>query len=263
MSELRLTGKSADGTHLMLTDGADGEFTLRISDTLRANVNQPRLAAVVENETENISVREIQARLRTGEPMEAIARDARCAIEKIERFAGPILQERIYIIDLAQAVVMRKEGGREPVTFADVIVARLAPIQVDMNAVEWSTWRLVDGSWILRITFPNRDGVGTADWSFDLTRRALVALDDDARWMLGEEVAPARTTDHGLVYGNHPTQNRSPEPTIGREGPRLVAIRETPDEEAAKDGVAGRAKVPSWDEIMFGTSKKNDEGSDL
>jgi hypothetical protein len=81
--------------------------------------------------------------------------------------------------------------------------------------------------------------------------------------MLGEEVAPARSTDHGLVYGNHPAQTRAPEPKIGREGPRLVAIRETPDQEAAKDGVTGRAKVPSWDEIMFGTSKKNDESSDL
>lgn len=263
MSELRLTGRSEDGTHLTLADGEDGQFTLRISDTLRATVNQPRLSAVVENETETISVREIQARLRSGEPMEAIARDARCGIEKIERFSGPILQERIYIIDLAQSVVMRKESGRDPITFADVIIARLAPRQVDMNAVEWSTWRLEDGSWILRISYPNRDGVGTADWSFDLTRRALIALDDDARWMLGEEVAPARSTDHGLVYGNHPAQTRAPEPTIGREGPRLVAIRETPDQEAAKDGVTGRAKVPSWDEIMFGTSKKNDESSDL
>ena len=263
MTELRLTGKSADGTHLTLVDTTDNEFTVRISDTLRATVNQPRLAAVVENDSETISVREIQARLRSGEPMETIARDARCEIEKIERFAGPILQERIYIIDLAQAVVMRKESGREPVTFSDVIISRLAPRQVDMNAVEWSTWRLEDGTWILRISYPNRDGIGTADWSFDVARKALVALDDDAKWMLGEEVAQVRNTDHGLVYGNHPTQTRTPEPTIGREGPRLVAIRETPDSEAAKDGVTGRAKVPSWDEIMFGSSKKNEEETEL
>jgi hypothetical protein len=37
-----------------------------------------------------------------------------------------------------------------------------------------------------------------------------------------------------------------------RETPRLVAIRETPREEDRAEGISGRAKVPSWDEIMFG-----------
>ncbi len=50
MTELRLTGKTADGAYLSLADGEGGEYTLRISDTLRATVNQPRLAAVRESE---------------------------------------------------------------------------------------------------------------------------------------------------------------------------------------------------------------------
>jgi hypothetical protein len=37
-----------------------------------------------------------------------------------------------------------------------------------------------------------------------------------------------------------------------RETPRLVAIRETPREEDRAEGITSRAKVPSWDEIMFG-----------
>jgi hypothetical protein len=43
-----------------------------------------------------------------------------------------------------------------------------------------------------------------------------------------------------------------------RETPRLVAIRSDTDAESAKDGVQGRAKVPSWDEIMFGQKKDED-----
>ena len=46
MSELRVTGRSEDGSHLLLTDHEDKEFTLRISDNLRATINQPRLASV-------------------------------------------------------------------------------------------------------------------------------------------------------------------------------------------------------------------------
>ena len=268
MTELRLTGKSEDGTHLTLTDPDEGQFTLRISDALRAQVNQPRLSAVRTDEGETISVREIQARLRSGERAQSIARDADCPLEKIERFAGPIVQERAYIIGLAQNVVLRKESGKEALTFSDIVSARLAPRHVDMTAVEWTTWRLEDGSWIIRIEYPNREGVGSADWSFELPRKALTALDDGAHWLLGEEVAPTRAPlDRGIIYGNHPTASRTPssttspitEPSMGREGPRLVSIRETPDAESSKDGVTARAKVPSWDEIMFGTPKKDDE----
>jgi hypothetical protein len=45
-TDLRLTGRSADGTELELVDQDGNKFNLRISDSLRANVNQPRLAAV-------------------------------------------------------------------------------------------------------------------------------------------------------------------------------------------------------------------------
>ena len=44
-----------------------------------------------------------------------------------------------------------------------------------------------------------------------------------------------------------------------RDAPRLLVIREEvePNSEASADGVTGRAKVPTWDEIMFG--KKSDD----
>jgi hypothetical protein len=32
-----------------------------------------------------------------------------------------------------------------------------------------------------------------------------------------------------------------------------VAIRDTPTAADAEDGVTARAKIPSWDEIMFGS----------
>ena len=115
MTELRLNGKNEDGTHLSLHDNDGNEFTVRISDTLRATVNQPRLSAVPEQEADTISIKEIQRRLRAGELAEELARENNIPIEKIERFSGPILQERIYIIDQAQQVSVRKEGSRDPV----------------------------------------------------------------------------------------------------------------------------------------------------
>jgi hypothetical protein len=200
-----------------------------------------------------MSVKEIQRRLRSGETMDAIARDGHISVEKVERFAGPILQERVYILDQAFAVVLRKESARDQETFQDVVIARLAPMGVDSDSLSWNTWRIDDGTWTIDLSYPNRDGHGSATWNFDLNRRSINATNENARWMLGQEPAP-RVQTPGLVHAEptHPSRivDSIPEPV--RETPRLVAIRETPREEDRAEGISGRAKVPSWDEIMFG-----------
>ena len=254
MTELRFIGKSDEGTHLSLSDSDGNEFSVRISDVLRATVNQPRLSSVPEQSSESISIKEIQRRLRAGELPETLARENNISLEKIDRFSGPILQERIYMIDQAQQIPIRKEGGREPVTLLGVVLSRLAPRNVDLADLSWITWRHEDGAWTVELHYPTTNGGGIAQWSFDPTRRLLASLDENARWMMGDEPAPRPTplTTPGLIYSEskHPslrkTQNTEP------EVPRLAVIREAPDDEATRDGVIARAKVPSWDEIMFG-----------
>jgi hypothetical protein len=271
MSDLRLTGKNPEGTHLTLADSQGGEFTVRISDTLRATVNQPRLTSVVSpDDSEVMSVREIQRRLRAGETMDAIARDGRVSVDKVERFAGPILQERVYILDQAFLVVLRKESAREQETFLELVTARLAPRGIDSDSLSWNSWRLDDGTWTIELSYPNRDGQGNATWNFDLNRRLIVATNENARWMLGQEPA-TRPHTPGLVHSEptHPSRivDSIPEPEQPRETPRLVAIRDTPREEDQAEGITGRAKVPSWDEIMFGRAATPttpaSEGSEL
>jgi hypothetical protein len=102
-------------------------------------------------------------------------------------------------------------------------------------------------------------------------------MDENARWMMGDEPAPRQLSKPGLVTteSTHPSERRSPEnhgvSTIDKDRfneyedlesfenekisplvPRLAVIREEPDDEASRDGITARAKVPSWDEIMFG-----------
>ena len=260
MTELRLNGKNDDGTHLSLHDNDGTELTLRISDTLRATVNQPRLSAVPEQVNETISIKEIQRRLRAGELAEELARENNISIEKIERFSGPILQERIYIIDQAQQVAIRKESGRDPVNLLGVVLSRLAPRNIDLADLSWNTWRHEDSSWTIELHYPNTNGIGIAQWNFDATRRTLTSMDENARWMMGDEPTPRQMPTPGLVYSdsNHPAL-REETPAPAPEVPRLAVIREVPDDEAARDGVVARAKVPSWDEIMFGIKPSEDQ----
>ena len=258
MSELRVTGRSEDGSHLLLTDAEDKEFTLRISDNLRATINQPRLASVpTENPEPTMSIKELQARLRAGASIEDLAREAGWSYDKVERFAGPILQERAYVLSLAYAVVIKSTGS---LTFIEVVTNRLAANGVSADSLNWNTHRRDDGQWVIRLSYPNRDGHGDAVWFFDMAKRVIVSEDDGAMWIMGESApsTPVRTPEpeinHGLVYSNPaPTVQINTAPT-----PRLSVIRENED---AEDGVKKRASVPSWDEIMFGTKAK-EENSD-
>ncbi|CAB4366945.1 unannotated protein [freshwater metagenome] len=277
MSELRLNGKTEDGNHLALVDGEGKNYSLRISDTLRATVNQPRLTSVpVEAVQEFISVKEIQRRLRAGESFEQVAREGGISVDKVERFSGPIMQEREYILSRARELIMRKDAHRSDLTFADVVHAKLAPRGVDTDALSWNTWRLADGTWHIELHYPNRDGNGIATWNFDPARRALDPSDDNGAWLIGEE-APTRVVAPGIIHADnsHPSRIEEPriEPQIPRiadlfeapeeeavekaEPPRLAVIRETPSAADSQDGITARAKVPSWDEIMFG--RKTDE----
>jgi hypothetical protein len=269
MSELRLTGKNNEGTHLTLTDHDGREFSLRISDTLRATVNQPRLTAVPTDSDETISVKEIQRRLRAGDAPEVIAREGNTTLDKIARFSGPILQEREYILSQARSAALRKDSTRLDITFLDAVINKLVPRGVDADELSWNSWRLPDTTWHIELHFPNRDGSGVATWNFDTSRRSISPTDDNGAWLIGEE-APARVIEPGFITAEptHPSRVETPAPVElpgasslfspvaveeKPETPRLVAIRDTPTQADAEDGVVARAKIPSWDEIMFGS----------
>ena len=263
VTELRVVGKTSDGEHLELTDTEGNKFTVRVNDALRATVNERRLAPVVEN-TPQFSIKEIQARLRAGESYAEVSRISGLSLEKIERYASPILQERAWIIELAEKA--SPKGTSLPLS--ELVIQRLAPRGVNMNQISWNTWRLDDGTWHLVLSYPSRDGQSEATWIFDSNKRTLASRDDGARWINGEEIpskqAPRndRMSDHGVLF---PVEGESPQP------PRLVAVRTDPmiedqSEEtreiapdAKKDGVTKRITIPSWDDIMFGRSKKKEE----
>jgi hypothetical protein len=271
MSELRLHGKNNEGTHLTLVDNDGTEFSLRISDTLRATVNQPRLSAVPSDDADQtISVKEIQRRLRAGDAPEVIAREGNTTVDKVARFSGPILQEREYILSQARSASLRKDSTRLDISFLEAVINKLVPRGVDADDLSWNTWRLPDATWHIELHYPNRDGNGIATWNFDTSRRTINPTDDNGAWLIGEE-APARVIEPGFI-NSEPTHPSRIEPVAPvelpgasslfspvvveedkPETPRLVAIRDTPTAADSEDGVVARAKIPSWDEIMFGS----------
>ena len=74
MTELRINGRSDDGLSLNLLDADGKEFSVRINDTLRSTINQPKLSSVPQADEPVISIAEIQRRLRAGESVETLSR---------------------------------------------------------------------------------------------------------------------------------------------------------------------------------------------
>ena len=279
-AELQLVGRAADGSAIEMTDSAGAKFSLPITETLKTTLTQPRLISVAPiDERPTFGVKEVQARLRAGESMGSISRTTDWSIEKIEKFAGPILQERAYVIETALKSFLRRESSSP--TLDEATFVQLSNHGVDMDAVEWNTHRNIDGTWSVVVQYPNIDGTAEAQWNFELGNRILTAQDDSARWIAGDaKESRPKTATHGFINSQDPTPFAPTTPPP--PAPRLVAVREevsvteiieldeeyfaeeldveiVDESDPVKDGVSSRPKLPSWDDIMFGGSKTEDE----
>lgn len=258
--------------------------------------------------------------MRAGETAESIAGDTGWALDKVTRYAEPLLAERAYIAEQAQSVEIRRSGGGA--TLADT--ARTATGGAD---VEWDAFRRDDGRWVVTAAFADQ----VASWTYDHAGRNLHPLDDEARALMGarpaatrgdqlddadiadalnlispipvvrtdrdEEPEPARprlvavpdavpdvsdaadaadeadeADEPAPVSASHPTIAVPVEPAKPSRARRTA--RKAPDATPAADPAPepaptpaarksrsrkGRASVPTWDEILFGSGKSDDD----
>ena len=298
MKDLRTVGRSEDGDSLELHDLDGNAYSLRINDHLRSLVNQPSpspLRSVASESEIGISIKEIQARLRAGESMESIADAGNVSLEKVERYSHPILQERSYIISLAQKAELKKLK----VTLMQAVEEKLVPRGVESKSFEWNTYRNDDGTWQVLLEYPTRDGSGHAEWRFETVKRRIESHDDGARWILGEEsvgiestVRPIRSEESAprlvsirstptIAPVREPETRFDPSENVREFGSQEFEARELGAEEdlgpeeleleieggskdaipsdARRDGVTRKISIPSWDDIMFGV--KRDDSS--
>src|SRR6266487_544097 len=113
MQELRLVAMSEDGTYVVLAQPGRGtRFSLPNDERLRA-VTRGQFSRLAQYEIEvesPLRPKEIQARIRAGETAEDIADAAGVPVERVRWFEGPVLAERAYIADQAQAASVRRPG---------------------------------------------------------------------------------------------------------------------------------------------------------
>lgn len=193
MRLLRCVGPDDSGEHVIVetTDGSE-RFSLRVDDALRGAVRAdlPRLIApepVVETVAEPaIGPREIQMRVRSGEAPEALAQATGMKLERVLRFAGPVLDERARIADEARRARARRSAEGQLVVFGEAVEERFAAHGIDPSTVRWDARRRDDGQWIVSAHWVGGELDRTAEWVFHLNARHVTPIDDTAADLLSD-----------------------------------------------------------------------------
>jgi hypothetical protein len=203
MAHLTLAGLSADGKRLLLVSDKGVEFTLDIDARLRAALRgeHASLGHLEIQMDSTLRPRDIQARIRAGDTPEAVAQAAQTTVDRIMAFAAPVLAERQHIAERAQRSSVRRKPGESASsgarTLGDAVAGHLRGLNVDPDTVSWDSRRREDGRWTLTGDFEAGKRQGSATFIYDPPGNYVTVEDDDARWLLGEQVdagsrSPAR-----------------------------------------------------------------------
>ncbi|SDI97358.1 Protein of unknown function [Frankineae bacterium MT45] len=188
MHELRFVGPGDDSDHVRVesTDGLD-QFSLLVDDTLREAIKPAPLRPNAASETDGVSPREIQVRVRAGEDPNDIADEAGIDVARVLLFARPVIAERSRITDEARrARARRSTPDGQLVVFGESVDERFAAHGLDPLNVSWDSHRREDGQWLVTANWRGGDSDRSAQWAFTLAGRTVTPLDETAADLLSD-----------------------------------------------------------------------------
>jgi hypothetical protein len=185
MRTLRLVALSADGKSLVLAlggaePGEEGErFELPIDERVRAAArgDARRLGQIDVEIGATLPPRVIQARIRAGETPEQVAEASGIRVERILRFAHPVLQERERVAEQAREARVRLSDGTPAVPLQQFMSERLRLLGADLDAVRWDAFRASDGTWQVTAAWQAGAKSGVTRWAYDIPARTVTPVD--------------------------------------------------------------------------------------
>ncbi|MEU6248114.1 septation protein SepH [Glycomyces sp. NPDC047010] len=273
MRPVRFVALSEDGHALVLADELGRLLALPLDERVAAVVDVPEGGSALRAKMDappskpaaasrpvpqrpaavNLSPRDIQTRIRAGESAEDIAASAQVAVDRVLRYAGPVLQERAMLAQAARrSRLATSERGER---MSNVVDVKLGTHGVDPEAVSWDAWRTEDGSWLVQASWSSGKTTARARWKLDRARQTVTPDDEMAQFLStplpvqvaapkdvpsdlgvrpGDPVRPSRDPMHGL---RELDDDSRPDP-LRRD--RLREVLERP-----LDDVGGRGKRTS------------------
>jgi hypothetical protein len=201
MRPVRFVALSEDGQDMVLADEVGRLLTLPIDDRVSAMLRPDRSAqrgdAFAADENSNLAPRDIQARIRSGESAEDVARIAGVPVDRVLRYAGPVLQERAMLAQQARRT--RLKNSDKGATLAEVVEPRLSQHGVELEKISWDAYRRDDGTWRVVATWPSGKANSTAMWELDKARQLISPQDDMAQYLCGAQAQDAQRSGHEVA----------------------------------------------------------------
>jgi len=126
--------------------------------------------------------REIQAQIRSGMSAEEVAAVTGVPLDYIQKFEGPVLAEREFVIESALNVAVHTAAETDLLdqgsTFGSVIRDRLR----DLGATgeRWASWKEADGTWVVKLAFTAEQIDHDARWHYEPKKAALAPMNSEA-----------------------------------------------------------------------------------
>jgi hypothetical protein len=217
MRQLQFLQLTEDGTTLVLQPPEGGEhFAVPVDDMLRsalvadasahaspagppeafalsaapAPATEAPPAPEPRPEPAAIVPRDIQVRVRAGESPAEVAEALGVPLERIVRFAEPVVDERRRIAEEARRARARhtapESAENTVVVFGEAVDARFTAHGISPADVRWDSHRRDDGEWVVVAHWVGGSDEHEAAWIFHRVSRTVTPTDDTAADLLSD-----------------------------------------------------------------------------
>ncbi|HEY9304764.1 MAG TPA: septation protein SepH [Mycobacterium sp.] len=252
MRELTIVGLDVDGKHIICeltrdNGDPDEKFKIRVDDKLRAaargdgaRVGQTHIDIEVPS---LLRPKEIQARIRSGASVEQVAAAAGVEIERVQRFANPVLLERARAAELATAAHPVLADGPAVLTLLETVTSSLLARGLNPDITTWDAWRNEDGRWTVQLGWKagRSDNIAHFRYCPGAHGGTVTALDDPASELIDPNF-------------ERPLRPVAPVAQLDFEEPEPAPV-EAPAVEPKSEPVRsrrGKPPVPAWEDVLLG-----------
>ncbi len=177
MQDLRVIGVENGALLVASEDGT--RFRIPIDEVLQSKLRQSVPDPGVGRK---LAPREIQTHIRSGMSAQDVAAITGVPLEYIQRFEGPVLAEREFVVQSALGVSVHTAGDTDPMrqgkTFGTAIRERLH----DLGGINerWASWKDAATGWVVKLSFTANQIEHDARWGFDPKKQALSPMNNEA-----------------------------------------------------------------------------------
>lgn len=267
MRELKVVGLDVDGKRIICEADSGETFLLHSDERLRAAVRGDKAGSsraanqtMIDVEVHSVlRPREIQSKIRAGASVEQVAKASGMPIERVERFAHPVLLERSRAAELATAAHPVLADGPAVLTLLETITTALVARGLDPDATTWDAWRNEDGRWTVQLDWKAGRSDNVAHFRFTPGAHGgtVSAFDEAASELIDPNFARQLRPVAPLAQLDFDTPEPAPlAPEPAAEPEPVEEAEPAVEPEPAKPARARKAKakptVPAWEDVLLG-----------